>query len=111
LVHEAFVALASQRRPPANPTAWLFTTVRNAARSADRKAAELQLIEALRDHVAKRGSAPRDLSALQLPAPLDPATGNPFGYSGNANTITIDAQIPKDGRDRAEQHYVITLEK
>ena len=36
VVQEAFVKLAAQRRPPANPVAWLHRVVRNGALSAAR---------------------------------------------------------------------------
>lgn len=36
VVHEAFLALARQRKAPLHPSAWLFRTVRNAAISANR---------------------------------------------------------------------------
>jgi RNA polymerase sigma-70 factor (ECF subfamily) len=38
VVQEAFLKLVEQRTPPANPAAWLFRVVRNAAISADRSA-------------------------------------------------------------------------
>jgi RNA polymerase sigma-70 factor (ECF subfamily) len=46
VVQEAFVKLVAQRVPPAQPVAWLYKVVRNAARSAARCARRRQRHEA-----------------------------------------------------------------
>jgi hypothetical protein len=104
---------AEQALQPNNPLVnILLPSTRRAAMACvqpQRKAAELQLIEILRAHAAAHGSLPTDLSQLQLPAPIDPATGKALAYSSHDSKVTLDAPIPPQGRERDGRHYIITL--
>ncbi|WP_253158488.1 DUF1559 family PulG-like putative transporter [Stieleria tagensis] len=77
-----------------NAIAWLMLDVdRSVAMARHRvgqRLALLQTIEAIRDHMARHGKLPESLGELQLPAPIDPVTGNAINYrvaDGNA-TLT-----------------------
>ncbi len=86
-----------------NPLLTLFrmlTPALNAARWAgvrhERGLDALQTIEAIRMYAAEHdGSLPTSLDALDVPAPRDPATGQPFEYRDTGdNTATLKGPIP-----------------
>jgi hypothetical protein len=61
----------------------------------DRRLDALQCIEAVRLYAAAHdGSLPAGLEAItEAPAPLDPATGQPFGYTVSGSTASLTAPI------------------
>lgn len=81
-----------------------------------RNFAALQAIEALRMHAAANdGKFPAQLADVTIvPVPLDPATGQAFGYSLDAAsgiaTLDVPAIVGLPARGVAKR-YVITLEK
>ena len=63
----------------------------------NRQVARLQLIEALRMHAAAAGALPKALGEVTVvPVPLDPATGEPFLYTLDGDTATIEATDVSD---------------
>lgn len=86
----------------ANPLLTLFRLLSpsiNAARWAqvrlERQFDALQVIEAIRIHMDQHGGMlPPSLDALELPTPIDPATGVPFVYTLQGDSATLSAPIP-----------------
>jgi hypothetical protein len=67
---------------------------REAGRLAQRIAV-LRHVEALRMYAAAHGGQlPEKLADVRLPLPVDPFTGEPFGYSVSGPTATLDAGSP-----------------
>lgn len=61
----------------------------------ERRLASLQLVESLRHHAATHdGAWPTTLEELELPAPLDPITGQPFEYAVADGVATIESSLP-----------------
>jgi hypothetical protein len=103
-----------------NPLLVLFsmlTPALNSARLAqvrlDRQLDALQTIEAIRRHVAREGSLPQSLDALDVPIPLDPATGKPFAYRLDGDSATLTAPLPPGAPDHPsyQLNYVLKLAK
>ena len=77
-----------------------------------RHLAALQLIESLRDHAATHdGSWPVTLDELELPAPLDPTTGQPFQYEVGNGAATIRSPAPPGVAPSQSLHYRVKLRK
>lgn len=77
----------------AYPSTLLMTSV-NAAMSAQSRQSQqlafLQTVEAIRHHLAKHDrQLPSTLSELELPAPNDPGTGQPFKYVRHREGATL----------------------
>jgi hypothetical protein len=85
--------------------------VRYRATLPDRVAASLQTVEALRAYAAANdGQLPVTLADLvDTPAPVDPATGQPFGYELRGNTAVIDAPAPHGERMEQGWRFEITI--
>jgi hypothetical protein len=65
----------------------------------EQQIAILQTVEALRLHAAIRGGLPESLAGLTVPAPTDPATGQPIAYSVAGNRAVLEpAEILPDRR-------------
>ncbi|MDB5293531.1 MAG: hypothetical protein JWL69_4772 [Phycisphaerales bacterium] len=62
----------------------------------DREVAMLRTIEALRDYAARHDGQPPDTldQIKDLPIPLDPVTGKPFGYERAGQTAVLTAPPP-----------------
>jgi hypothetical protein len=69
---------------------------RQASVRSDRRIAMLRVIEALRLHAAETGGKlPASLDEIkEVPLPLDPVTGKPFGYKLADGKATLDAPPP-----------------
>jgi hypothetical protein len=58
----------------------------------------LRVAEGLRQHAAQAGKWPEKLADVKVvPLPDDPATGKPFAYTRDGDTITLHAPLPKPG--------------
>ena len=57
------------------------------------------------------GKLPAKLADVLVPVPADPITGQPFGYTVEGNTFTIDVSPPPGAKpDRGNNwKYAITL--
>lgn len=75
-----------------------------------RDVAALITIEALRNHLAVHGSAPNSLGELELPAPLNPMTGQPFEYQ-KMDGGTMVLNLPKSDGTYLGSRYEITMRK
>lgn len=77
----------------------------------DRRIASLQCVEAIRAYAASHeGKLPEKLEDLiDTPAPLDPATGEPFQYQLTGQTAVLDAPLPNT--PERGFRYEITIEK
>ncbi len=89
-----------------NPLLTLFqfatpplNAVRLAAVRVDRQLDALQCVELIRLHAAAHGGKlPATLGAItEAPAPLDPATGEPFAYEVAGDSAILSAPIPPGG--------------
>jgi hypothetical protein len=71
---------------------------RYALARVDREIAMLRTIEALRDYAARHdGRPPQSLDQItDVPLPIDPFTGRPFGYKVDGQKVVIDAPVPPD---------------
>ena len=102
-----------QQQPPLNP---LLTTAPHVWRArfviarSDRYVAMLRIVEALRDHAARHeGRPPRSLDDIaDLPLPMDPVTGKPFGYRSDGQTATLEAASHDGSRGRRYELTFIT---
>jgi hypothetical protein len=66
-----------------------------AAVRVDRQLVALQCIEAIRIHAATHQGFPRRLDEItEAPVPIDPATGQPFGYRVDGDHATLTAPYP-----------------
>lgn len=70
----------------------------------DKQLAILQTVEALRLHAAIRGGLPESLAELPVPAPLDPATGQPISYSVAGNRAVLETGTIDHVRHRVVVH-------
>ena len=88
-----------------------LTTVRYRSILPDRVAASLQTVEALRAYAAANdGQLPVTLADLtDTPAPLDPATGQPFGYELRGSTAVIDVSAPHGERMELGWKFEVTI--
>lgn len=79
----------------------------------DRRVAVLQTIEAIRMHAATNdGRLPQSLDAITIaPPPIDPITGEAFGYQRVGDTALLTAPAPKLGREADAVRYEIRLRK
>jgi hypothetical protein len=78
---------------------------RSAFARCEQQLAILQTVEALRLNAAIRGGLPESLAELPVPAPLDPATGQPIAYSVAGNRAVLEpGQIPAGYRRRVIVH-------
>jgi hypothetical protein len=103
--HEAMMAVDKKlgkdlRKREVIPVASLLLPALSQARKAsvrsDRRVAMLRVIEALRLHAAENGGKlPSSLDEIkEVPLPLDPVTGKPFGYKLADGKATLDAPPP-----------------
>jgi hypothetical protein len=67
-----------------------------AARRCQQQLALMQTIESIRHHLATHDNAfPKDLEALELPAPIDPVSDKPFAYELHSEGATLKgAAVP-----------------
>jgi hypothetical protein len=81
----------------------------------ERRLASLRTVEAVRLHAARtNGRPPAKLTDISIvPVPVDPATGQPFGYAVEGNQLTIDVAPPLGATPQAgnQWKYVVTLTK
>ncbi|NLW87620.1 MAG: hypothetical protein GXY38_12180 [Planctomycetes bacterium] len=75
----------------------------------DRLKAALQTIEAIRAHAAVHGVLPRALNELELPAQLDPITGNAFEYSIEGDTFNLIGRPPQGESADNGIHYEVRV--
>jgi hypothetical protein len=77
----------------------------------DRRIAALRCIEAVRMYAAAHeGKLPARLSDVrQVPIPINPVTGKPFGYKVAGNTFTLEAVAPAELGARETDRYEVTL--
>jgi hypothetical protein len=70
---------------------WIF-----AARRADRRIAELRVIEALRLYAGRhdRGLPAKLSDITEVPIPIDPLTGKEFGYRLEGTTAILEVAMP-----------------
>jgi hypothetical protein len=114
---ERAVTEAEEKLQPSNPLIAVFLpATHKAALQAlrpTRGVDELRVIEAIRAYAAAHdGRAPEKLSELvELPAPVDPATGQPFAYTPRADGFTLAAPIPAGGGSAHGEHYEVRLQK
>ncbi len=77
----------------AYPSTLLMTSVNSAMSAQSRQSQQLaflQTVEAIRHHLAKHErQLPNSLSELELPAPNDPGTGQPFQYVRHREGATL----------------------
>ena len=107
-------AKAAQARGEAGPLGWMVPSVSNARLNivmVDLQIALLQCIEAIRAYAAiHNGNMPDSLADLvETPAPLDPVTGQSFGYEVNANVAVLTAPVPAGGRPDQGSRYEISV--
>jgi hypothetical protein len=84
---EAVVADRSKKASPPDPAFQLFEGLfpgmhgLGAQARLDRRVAALRVVEAIRMYAATKGALPESLDLItDVPVPLDPVTGKPFGY-------------------------------
>lgn len=78
----------------------------------ERRLASLRAVEAARLYAAKNdGKLPAKLSDVPVPVPTDPITGQPFGYSTEGNTFTIEVPPPPGAKAERGNNwkYAITI--
>lgn len=75
----------------------------------DRELAAMQIVEGLRAYAAANdGQLPDSLEDLaDTPAPLDPSTGQPFGYRVEGRTAVIESPLMAGGGK--ELRYEVTV--
>jgi len=77
----------------AYPSSLLMTSVNSAMSAQSRQSQQLaflQTVEAIRHHLAKHDrQLPNSLNELELPAPNDPGTGQPFQYVRHREGATL----------------------
>ncbi len=110
---EAKQKLRDARRREVIPIASVFLPAIQAAHLAGargrRTIAVLRVIEAVRLYgAAHDGNLPQKLSEItRVPIPIDPVTGQPFGYRKTGNTALLEA-FPPPGR--SAEHYGLRYE-
>ena len=100
------------RMAGANPLAMLlpsFERVYLVQVKLDRTRAALQVVEAVRAYAARHGGPPESLTALDLPAPVDPITGRPFDYEVDGRSFTLVGPAPEGERAREGVRYEVRL--
>ena len=76
----------------------------------DRTRAALQTIEAIRSYAARHGAPPVTLAGLELPAPMDPVTGEPFKYETQGQSFTLTGLAPKGEKaDQGGVRYEVAI--
>lgn len=77
----------------------------------DRRIAALRCIEAIRMYATgHEATLPAELSDItEVPLPMNPMTGKPFGYSVKGNQATLEAPAPAGSSPQHSTRYVITL--
>jgi hypothetical protein len=108
-------------REGSDPLAALFSLtvpavekVYDAFARTERRIAILQAIEAIRLHVAAKGSPPARLADVTIvPVPVDPNTGKPFEYAADGQTIRLLAPPPEGQAAHAvnSMGYQLTFRK
>jgi hypothetical protein len=105
----------SRMQQPWNPMLQLLPALSMANQrlvQVDRKIASLQLVEALRAHVATNGRFPASLDDLKdTPAPIDPMTGGAFKYELRGDIATIDCTYQDQGRPAQGWRYELAIAK
>lgn len=83
--------------------------VRAAQVRTERQRNALMVIEAIRMHLAQVGSIPETLEQITaVPIPLNPATGQPFDYSVDGNTMILE--LPRsDGASYWTERFEIEV--
>ena len=109
-------AKTAQAKGEAGPLGWMVPSVSNARLNlvlVDRHIASLQCVEGIRAYAAiHNGNLPDSLTDLvETPAPLDPVTGQPFGYEVKANVAVLTAPIPLGGRPEQGWRFEISVAK
>ena len=93
----------SLEKQQANPLLTLFIALESnilavhlTSMRLERQLDALQVVEAIRlDATLHEGRLPASLAAIaDLPVPLDPATGQPFGYRVEGDTVIVSAPSP-----------------
>ena len=80
-----------------------------ACRNFERRVKFLQTIEALRDYASRHdGEFPKDLSTLEVAAPSDPFTNEPFSYQLKGTTARI-WQVPVEGLSSPLYDYDLSI--
>ena len=77
----------------------------------DQRIAALRVIEAVRMYAAGHaGKLPASLSEItEVPVPIDPVSGKPFKYEVDADTITLEGQLPEGESPRDGLRYEVTF--
>ncbi len=75
----------------------------------DRMVAALQTIEAIRAYAAEHNSLPESLNQLELPAPHDPVTGEPFEYSVQDDTFSLVGLAPQGEAAKEGVRYEVRV--
>jgi hypothetical protein len=109
---EALLTKGPGKRAEDSLLGWIvpaIAKVRHAQARMEQRFALLRHVEALRLYAAEhRGQLPKQLSDLKLPLPLDPVSGQPFRYTLDGATATVEGR-PLSGIYVAR--YVITVAK
>jgi hypothetical protein len=109
---EALLSKGPGKRGEDNLAGWIVPAVakvRHAQTRLEQRFALLRHVEALRLYAAAhRGQLPKQLSDIKLPLPLDPVTGQPFRYTLDGATATVEG-TPLSGIYVAR--YVVTVAK
>jgi len=83
--------------------------VAGAANRIDRRIAGLRCLEAIRLHAAEHDRLPATLAEIkEVPVPVNPTTGEPFSYTSDGATATLE--IPSPAAMNSIK-YVITIRK
>ena len=79
----------------------------------ERDIAMLRCVEAIRLHAAEHdGRLPRILDEIaEVPVPLDPLYGRPFGYRLSGRKAMLESPPPPDGGPRDGLRYEITIKR
>jgi len=79
----------------------------------DRRIAALRCVEAIRLYAAAHeGKLPASLDDItEVPIPTSPVTGQPFGYSVEGNTATLEAPAMEGQEARFFDRYEITIQQ
>lgn len=112
----SYMGMDTPERKLDNPLLALFTLLTPSLKATilaqvrlERQLDALQTIEAIRMAAKRDGVFPASLDDLPVPAPLDPATGQPFHYKADGHTATLFAPPPPGGPDHPFYILNITL--